>query len=218
MKIFTAFISLIICFFSLNAYGEEAPNKTADLFSQAQQEYLENTPEKSIITLQELIKIIRREVANSMTDLLPSNFIGWTQTNLNTNPERSPFPTVMPGANSKTQFNLSATYKSDLDNTRVIVSITNIPHLVQMEQAQINMLFNPMFQEALKKEDPKNIEKLEINGCESYFELIEDENQLVLKIFAYNTSLIKIDCKQTQDKELAKMFADAVNWEKLKSI
>jgi hypothetical protein len=192
-----------------NSYSDEV----TDAMDKARQAYDSKDYTQSSSELNKALAGIQKMISNLVIQTLPGPMEGWERSEPTSNVNESSF-----GILSTNAYSVEVNYSKKEPAQRVAITISNIPHIVQIAKAGIQLLSNPFFakmQEENKSQSQEKIETYKLGDFEGAKTTNANQKSLEYSLF-YGDLMVQVSGSGIEDPQVLDKFVQGINYEELK--
>lgn len=194
-----------------NLYSDEV----TDALDKARQAYDAKDYTQSTSELNKALSAIQKIMSGLVIQCLPGPIEGWERAEPTSSLNEPTFGILSGGANA---YSVEVNYSKKEPSQQVVVSISNVPHIVQIAKAGIQLLSNPFFakmQEENKTQSQEKFETYKLGDFEGAKTTNAAQKTAEASLF-YGDLLVQIRGSGVEDPQIVEKFIQSVNYEELK--
>ncbi len=186
-------------------------DEVTDTLDQAKQAYNDKNYLKAIEFLNQGLTQIQKLVSQQVIECLPGTMDGWQRTE----PASNLGSEATFGLISSNAYSVEVNYKKE-PSQKVTVSILNIPHMVQIAKAGMQLLSNPFFSKMQQEGQPQEkMEAYKLGDFEGAQVMNTTQKETQIMLF-YGDLMLQVKSSGVEDFQEVEKFAKAVKLEDLK--
>jgi hypothetical protein len=199
------------CLTIQNLYSDEV----TDAFDKARQAYDAKDYSQSTSELNKALNGIQKIISGLVIQCLPGPMEGWERAEPTSSLNEPTFGILGGSGNT---YSVEVNYSKKEPAQQIVISISNIPHIVQIAKAGIQLLSNPFFakmQEENKSQSQEKIETYKLGDFDGAKTTNVAQKTAETSLF-YGDLLVQVRGSGIEDPQIVEKFVQAVNYEELK--
>jgi hypothetical protein len=187
-------------------------DEVTDALSKASSEYEAKNYSEASKAINAALKGIEKIISDQVIQCLPGNMEGWEKAEPSTNlGSEGAF-----GLASPNTYSVEANYMKKEPSQQVSITISNIPHIVQIAKAGIQLLSNPFFAKMQQENQPEEkVETYKVGDFEGAKSANLKQKRAEISLF-YGDLLVQVKGNGIEDAQILEPFVQGINYEALK--
>lgn len=191
--------------------GVSCGDEVTDTLDKARQAYEAKNYTQSLDALNQALLQIQKLVSQQVIQCLPTAMEGWQR--------KEPSSTLANEATfglvSSSIYSVEAEFSKE-PSEKVTVSISNIPHIVQIAKAGLQLLSNPFFSKMQQEGQPQEkMEPYKLGDFEGAQTINTAQKEIQITLF-YGDMMLQVKSSGVEDFLIVEKFAKAVKFDELK--